>query len=210
MLVYNPETRCVELKADRDIAVGQSVSAWCGPQPNSRLMLNYGIVDEDNPYDKLQVTVTLPNTDPLFRLKRTVLAAQQLTTAHTFDMQRKQPLPPQLLPFLRIVLADSEQAVNSIKFGAEAEPLSPETESQAVSQIIAYLDARLARYPRSIEEDTAIIESTEMIPRQKVAARLTRIEKTILSAARQQLQAHADGLGITVDRSPAQQTIKLT
>ncbi|CAI5533684.1 unnamed protein product [Closterium sp. Naga37s-1] len=27
----------------------------CGPQPNTRLLLNYGIVDEDNPYDRLTV-----------------------------------------------------------------------------------------------------------------------------------------------------------
>ena len=26
------------------------------PQPNSRLLINYGIVDEDNPYDKLPLS----------------------------------------------------------------------------------------------------------------------------------------------------------
>ncbi len=44
--------------------------AWCGPQPNSRLLINYGICDENNPYDKLPVTVTLDNGDPLFKAKR--------------------------------------------------------------------------------------------------------------------------------------------
>lgn len=29
----------------------------CGPQPNSRLLLNYGFVDEDNPHDRLTVEV---------------------------------------------------------------------------------------------------------------------------------------------------------
>lgn len=47
--------------------------AWCGPQPNSRLLLNYGIVDESNPYDKLQLTVTLPANDPLYKVKRGIL-----------------------------------------------------------------------------------------------------------------------------------------
>jgi hypothetical protein len=49
------------------------VYAWCGPQPNSRLLLNYGIVDESNPYDKLQLTVTLPANDPLYKVKRGIL-----------------------------------------------------------------------------------------------------------------------------------------
>lgn len=52
---------------------GNPIYAWCGPQPNSRLLLNYGIVDESNPYDKLQLTVTLPADDPLYKVKRGIL-----------------------------------------------------------------------------------------------------------------------------------------
>jgi hypothetical protein len=29
----------------------------CGPQPNVKLLLNYGFVDEDNPYDRITVEV---------------------------------------------------------------------------------------------------------------------------------------------------------
>ncbi len=36
----------------------------------SRLLLNYGLVDELNPYDKVQITSILGNNDPLFNLKR--------------------------------------------------------------------------------------------------------------------------------------------
>ena len=53
MLKYNAESREVQLAVDRAYAAGQPVLAWCGPQPNSRLLLNYGVVDEGNPYDKL-------------------------------------------------------------------------------------------------------------------------------------------------------------
>lgn len=40
-------------------AVGQCSKKChrCGPQPNSRLLLNYGFVDEDNPYDRLVIEV---------------------------------------------------------------------------------------------------------------------------------------------------------
>ena len=47
----------MQLTADRDYRPGEPLTAWCGPQPNSRLLLNYGLVDEGNPYDKLQMTV---------------------------------------------------------------------------------------------------------------------------------------------------------
>lgn len=29
----------------------------CGPQPNAKLLLNYGFIDEDNPYDRIIVEV---------------------------------------------------------------------------------------------------------------------------------------------------------
>ncbi len=55
MLVYDDEQRAVVLRTAGPVEAGQPVTAWCGPQPNSRLLLNYGLVDEHNPFDKLQV-----------------------------------------------------------------------------------------------------------------------------------------------------------
>ncbi len=48
---------------------GDPVFAWCGPQPNSRLLVNYGIVDESNPYDKMQVQVSRHPYHMGFRVK---------------------------------------------------------------------------------------------------------------------------------------------
>eukprot|EP00873_Tetraselmis_striata_P018202 jgi/Tetstr1/438466/TSEL_027021.t1 len=56
MLTYNPANKAVELKVDREVAEGEPLEAWCGPQPNSRLLVNYGLVDDNNPYDKMQVS----------------------------------------------------------------------------------------------------------------------------------------------------------
>ena len=41
MLAHNDAARRVELVADRPYSVGEPLYAWCGPQPNSRLLLNY-------------------------------------------------------------------------------------------------------------------------------------------------------------------------
>jgi histone-lysine N-methyltransferase SETD3 len=102
MLAYNAATKAVELKVDRAYTPGQPVYAWCGPQPNSRLLINYGIVDESNPYDKLQLTITLPSSDPLYKSKRDVLQSKGLSTMQTFDLKRSEPLPPLLLPYMRL------------------------------------------------------------------------------------------------------------
>lgn len=73
LLKHDEERQEVQLTVDRPYAQGERVYAWCGPQPNSRLLLNYGIVDEGNPYDKLTVTATLPSSMPHFQTKRRLL-----------------------------------------------------------------------------------------------------------------------------------------
>jgi hypothetical protein len=44
-------------------------------------LLSVGLVDEGNPYDKLQMTVILGNTDPLYQQKRAALQAAGLSTS---------------------------------------------------------------------------------------------------------------------------------
>ena len=88
MLKYCVETREVQLVADRSYEAGEAIRAWCGPQPNRRLLLNYGIVTDDNPYDRLALTVTLPHADSLFQAKRAVLQQHSMATQQTFQLQR--------------------------------------------------------------------------------------------------------------------------
>ena len=90
MLKYNSELHEVQLTTDRAYAECSPVQVWCGPQPNGRLLINYGIVDEGNPYDRLALTVTLPLADPLYTLKRTLLQPHSLSTQQTFFLQRGQ------------------------------------------------------------------------------------------------------------------------
>lgn len=76
---------------------------------------------------------------------------------------------------------------------------------------IFLLLTRVPRYPTTIEEDTLIIESSTVV-RQKVAARLVRIEKQILQAARAVLVQHADtfGLELVKTRVPPTAAVKLS
>ncbi|EPS58823.1 hypothetical protein M569_15990, partial [Genlisea aurea] len=65
----------VQLVVDRHYKSGEPIVVWCGPQPNSKLLINYGFVDEDNPYDRMVFEVSLNTEDPLYQDKR--LAAQR-------------------------------------------------------------------------------------------------------------------------------------
>lgn len=57
MLRYEPEAKEVQLVVDRGYREGEPINAWFGPQPNQRAFLNYGIVDENNPHDKMALEV---------------------------------------------------------------------------------------------------------------------------------------------------------
>lgn len=189
MLTYNQKNQSVELVVDRAYSPGEPVYAWCGPQSNSRLLINYGIVDETNPYDKMQMTVTLSDTDPLYRQKRSILAANNLASMQTFDLQRNKPLPPMLLPYMRLAYLTEADMLNKVVFAENAAPVDAAVEQTVVCQLIAYLERQIASYKHPLWKDLEIINDPAATPRQKIAARLTKIEKSILQAAIDHIKA---------------------
>lgn len=42
LLKYDAASKQVVLAVDRAYSAGDPIVAWCGPQPNSRLLINYG------------------------------------------------------------------------------------------------------------------------------------------------------------------------
>eukprot|EP00879_Flechtneria_rotunda_P026362 GHRR01028105.1.p1 GENE.GHRR01028105.1~~GHRR01028105.1.p1 ORF type:complete len:274 (+),score=85.18 GHRR01028105.1:1140-1961(+) len=176
---YNPAAKAVELVVDRDYQTGDPVYAWCGPQPNSRLLINYGIVDESNPYDKLQLTVTLPADDPLYKVKRGILQDENLSTMQTFDLTRPQPLPPMLLPYLRLAYVTTHEQINQIEFKEGCAALDSQLEQTVACQLASHLNKKLGGYKHPLWRDLETLENPNSSPRQKVAARLTLIEKSI-------------------------------
>jgi histone-lysine N-methyltransferase SETD3 len=135
--------------------------------------------------------VTIPSEDPLYRQKRARLAEADLalSTQHTFQLSAAAPLPSQLLPFLRLTFATSEAELAAVRFDAAAAPAPPATEARAVAQLARHLDRRLAGYRTTTQQDEAILADPATRPRQTVAARLVRIEKTILQRAAAELLA---------------------
>ena len=66
-----------------------------------------------------------------------------------------------------------------------------------------HLRRRLGAYGTSIEEDDAIVASEAAGPREKVAARLLRIEKRILGVALEKVEEAAKASGVDVDSAAA-------
>eukprot|EP00889_Picochlorum_renovo_P002438 jgi/Picre1/29468/NNA_004856.t1 len=180
VLRYCEDTREIQLAVDREYAPGDPVYAWCGPQPNSKLLINYGVVDPINPYDKMPMTITIPNDDPLFRAKRNRLADAGLATSQAFQLSAHSPVPEHLLAYLRLTFATTEEEVAAVVFDNQDAVISMENEQVALSALMAHLQKRLDAYRTSIEEDDDIISNPSSTARQVVAASLLRAEKSIL------------------------------
>lgn len=250
MLAYCPETDTVDLRVDRPYQPGQPVLAWCGPQANSKLLLNYGYVSLNNPADRMTVVATIDNADPLFKVKRSVLAAAGLGTMQPFDLRPPPPpeggaggaggsggaapagggphahahghgaagaaaaahggagakppsppaapVPPTMLPWLRLAAATTEEHVHRCRvYGPneaaeaaaaeqQARAADPALHAAACSLLAAELHKRLAGYGRPLWKDLEILADDGRggySPRERVAARMTKIERGILSAA---------------------------
>lgn len=132
--------------------------------------------------------VIIPSDDPFYREKRARLAENELSTQHTFQLSAATPLPPQLLPFLRLTFASTADEMWKVQFApGTAAPISVANENRVLAQLTTHLKRRMAGYKTTVTEDEAIIADPTVRPRQTVAAKLVRIEKLILQGAMQEL-----------------------
>ena len=169
---------------DREVKAGEPISVWCGPQPNSKLLLNYGIVDDLNPHDRLAICIQLNPDDPLFQAKR--LAVQEelgLGSSSEFQLFRdaSEPWSPTLLPFLRIAMSADHGELSACYENAAADEISEGNERRARAALARYASSKLQAYPTTMLEDDDIAADESQPLKRRLVARLVRIEKATLS-----------------------------
>lgn len=195
----------VELRVDRDVEEGEPIIAWCGPQPNSRMLLNYGVVDEDNPYDRLQVEAALNTEDPLYQSKRAIVQRNDRLSKQSFQLYKgkEKDAVLDMLPYLRLAHASNPDDVSSVSFAqGPVCTVSACNEAAVLRQLETFFTNRLAAYPTTKEEDKAIINNPQENPRRRVSAKLVRIEKEILENALAEVQEIIEVLPQGLDVSP--------
>ncbi|XP_073116625.1 uncharacterized protein [Elaeis guineensis] len=178
----------VELVVDRPFKAGEPIVVWCGPQPNSRLLLNYGLVDEDNPYDRIAVEASLNMEDPQYQEKRMVaqrngkLAVQVF---HVFVGREKEAIS-EMLPYMRLgYVSDPAEMQSVISSQGPICPVSPCMERAVLDQLVGYFEARLAGYSTTLSEDEDMLRDGHLDPKKRVAVQLVKLEKKMLHACLQ-------------------------
>ncbi|KAG2279753.1 hypothetical protein Bca52824_050973 [Brassica carinata] len=175
----------VELVVDRAYKAGDPIVAWCGPQPNAKLLLNYGFVDEDNPYDRIIVEAALSTDDPQYQDKRLVAQRKGKLSQQVFQVRvgKEREAVQDMLPYLRLgYMSDPAEMQSVISSQGPVCSMSPCMERAVLDQLADHFMRRLSRYPTTLKEDDALLADPSLNPRKRVATRLVRLEKKMLAA----------------------------
>lgn len=175
----------VQLVVDRPYKAGESIVVWCGPQPNSKLLLNYGFVDEDNSYDRIVVEAALNTEDPQYQDKRMVAQRNGKLTVQKFHVSvgKEREAVSDMLPYLRLgYVSDPSEMQSVISSQGPICPVSPCMERAVLDQLVDYFERRLAGYPTTMSEDECLLADSNLNPKKLVATQLVRLEKKMLNA----------------------------
>ncbi|KAK7855652.1 uncharacterized protein LOC111992538 [Quercus suber] len=175
----------VQLVVDRPYKAGESIVVWCGPQPNSKLLLNYGFVDEDNSYDRLIVEAALNTEDPQYQEKRMVAQRNGKLSVQVFHVYvgKEKEAVADMLPYLRLgYVSDPSEMQSVISSQGPICPVSPCMERAVLDQLADYFKKRLAAYPTTLGEDESLLADSTLNPKKRVATQLVKLEKKMLHA----------------------------
>ncbi|XP_057766928.1 uncharacterized protein LOC130987417 [Salvia miltiorrhiza] len=182
----------VQLVVDRPYKAGEPIVVWCGPQPNSKLLINYGFVDEDNTYDRLVVEAALNTEDPQYQDKRLAAQRNGKLSVQSFQVVvgKEREAVMDMLPYLRLgYVYDPSEMQSVLSSQGPICPVSACMERAVLDQLAGYFIKRLDGYPTTLSQDEILLADSDLNPKRRVATQLVRLEKKILIAC---LQATAD------------------
>ena len=166
-----------------------------GPKSNSDLLLLYGFCLDRNPFDSVEIKVSLLPDDPLFEQKRVFLARAERRETEPFPLYADR-YPNELFEYLRLVYLTPDDAagrqLENIDF---ADPVSLQNELAVFASIEEACSDAIAQYSTKEEDDARLINDTRMfnmLPKtQRMAIKHRRSEKRLLkktaAAVRQQM-----------------------
>uniref|UniRef100_A0A7S2XYG6 Rubisco LSMT substrate-binding domain-containing protein n=1 Tax=Fibrocapsa japonica TaxID=94617 RepID=A0A7S2XYG6_9STRA len=179
----------IRVYCDRSYKRMEQVCISYGQKSNLELLLLYGFCLDRNPFNSVDLSVSLPADEPMFEEKRDFLDGKGVKPDMNFPVYADR-YPDELLQFLRLVCLTAEDRI-----GPEGTPLDlwelrfsqqiNDSNEMAVLNLIAEAcELALSRYPTTEEQDVDLIKDYKMfalLPRNtRLAVKARRQEKRIL------------------------------
>ncbi len=189
----------VILYADRGYRRMEQIYISYGPKSNAELLLLYGFAVERNPFNSVDVTVSIaPRTasfikelndenipvDPLAEEKLQFL--ESVGRANTVDFPcYADRYPTEMLEYLRLMQMTPDDTrgkpLNAFDY---SRTISPGNEAAVLTSVIEAVTRQLGKYPQTEEEDNALIKDKSLFRllsyNQRMAIRHRRNEKRLL------------------------------
>lgn len=177
--------------ADRFYDKFEQVYVTYGQKSNAELLLLYGFVSDRNPYNSVEVCVSLNSSglanDSIAERKRMYLRAcgREPDNPECFPLYADR-YPLELMQFLRFAALTEEDVAgySDLDQVDVTRPLSRANEVAARDALIGACKSALEAYPTSADEDDAALKDKSMAKlltrNQRLSVRLRRSEKRIL------------------------------
>lgn len=152
---------------------------------NVKLALDYGFIEPNSDRNAYTLTLQISESDPFFGDKLDIAESNGFGETAYFDIFYNRPLPPGLLPYLRLVALGGTDAFllesifrNSI-WGHLELPVSRDNEELICRVIRETCKTALAAYHTTIEEDQKL-KAAKLDSRLAIAVGIREGEKQLL------------------------------
>ncbi|XP_012478712.1 fructose-bisphosphate aldolase-lysine N-methyltransferase, chloroplastic [Gossypium raimondii] len=153
---------------------------------NAELALDYGFIESKSERNAYTLTLEISESDPFFGDKLDIAETNGLGETAYFDIVLGRPLPPVLIPYLRLVALGGTDAFllesifrNTI-WGHLDLPVSRANEELICQVVRDACKSALSGYHTTIEEDEKLMEDENLDSRLKIAVGIRAGEKKVL------------------------------
>ncbi|QUC15773.1 uncharacterized protein UV8b_00014 [Ustilaginoidea virens] len=152
--VYDATSGNLSVLAGKDYEAGDQVFINYGPSPNNRLLRLYGFVVPGNPYDSYDLVLTTHPIAPFFEQKQKLWALSGLGSTSTITLTLADPLPKDVLRYLRIQrLDETDVAVLALQqANATATKISHSNEVQVLRFLVESIGGLLESFGARLEK----------------------------------------------------------
>nr|CAB3453361.1 unnamed protein product [Digitaria exilis] len=153
---------------------------------NAELALDYGFIESNPSRDSYTVTLEISESDPFYGDKLDIAELNGLGETAYFDIVADEPLPSQMLTYLRLLCIGGTDAFllealfrNSV-WGHLEMPVSPDNEESICQVMRDACKSALGAYHTTIQEDEELMETENLPSRLKIAIGVRIGEKKVL------------------------------
>mmetsp|Transcript_15687 Transcript_15687/g.49275 ORF Transcript_15687/g.49275 Transcript_15687/m.49275 type:complete len:523 (-) Transcript_15687:134-1702(-) len=178
LLDYDFDRQSVTLSAAATYAAGDEVLAGeLERRSNAELFLTYGVVEDENPADFMEISTSLVPSDRLYQAKKQVVEAEGFEAVQTFPVFADR-IPVQLLAYLRLARLQDVAQLAKITFNKDTE-VSQMNEYEVLNLLMSECRDKLDEYETDLEADYSFLKQDTISPRERAATELKMREKEV-------------------------------